>query len=52
MEFFKPGIKVNFLNASKPLLMMSAALVLGSWVSEATKGLNYGIDLPVVVKPW
>jgi len=44
MEFFKPGIRINFLNAAKPLLMLSAALVLGSWALVGVKGLNYGID--------
>lgn len=44
MEIFKPGIRVDFLKLSRPLLMLSATLVLGSWVSVATLGLNFGID--------
>ena len=44
MEFFKPGIRINFLGASKPFLMASAILVTASWGLVATKGLNFGID--------
>lgn len=44
MEFFKPGKHYNFLGISKPLLMISALLVAGSWALVATKGLNFGID--------
>jgi preprotein translocase subunit SecF len=44
MEFFKPGVRYNFLDISKPLLMASAIVVLASWGLVATKGLNFGID--------
>ena len=44
MEIFKPGIRVDFLKLSRPLITLSALLVIGSWVSVATIGLNFGID--------
>lgn len=44
MEIFKPGIRINFLKLSRPLIALSALLVIGSWVSVATIGLNLGID--------
>ncbi len=44
MEIFKPGIKIDFLKISRPLLTLSALLVVGSWISVATIGLNFGID--------
>ncbi|MGC6418905.1 MAG: protein translocase subunit SecF [Bradymonadia bacterium] len=44
MEFFKPGTRYNFLKLSKPLLSVSALLVIASWTLVATKGLNFGID--------
>lgn len=44
MQIFKPGIRVNFLKFSRPLIITSALLVLGSWISVATLGLNFGID--------
>lgn len=44
MEFFKPGVRYNFLGAAKPLVTMSLVLVLASWALVFTKGLNFGID--------
>ena len=44
MEFFKPGVRYNFLGIAKPLLMVSLVVVLTSWTLVATKGLNFGID--------
>lgn len=44
MEFFKPGIRYNFLGVARPLVMASAVLVAASWALVATKGLNFGID--------
>ncbi len=44
MEFFKPGIRVNFLRLAKPLVTTSVIVVLASWGLVATKGLNFGID--------
>ena len=44
MEFFKPGIRINFLRIAKPLVSASIVVVLASWALVATKGLNFGID--------
>lgn len=44
MEFFKPGVRYNFLGAARPLVTMSLVLVAASWALIATKGLNFGID--------
>ena len=44
MEFFKPGIRINFLRLAKPLVSASIVVVLASWALVATKGLNFGID--------
>jgi preprotein translocase subunit SecF len=44
MQFFKPGLRVDFLRLAKPLTTMSLVLVLTSWGLVATKGLNFGID--------
>ena len=44
MEFFKPGIRIDFLRISKPLITMSIVVVLSCWALVATKGLNFGID--------
>lgn len=44
MEFFKPGVRYNFLGAAKPMVTMSVLLVAASWALVATKGLNFGID--------
>ena len=34
------------LSLSKPFMMVSLLLVVGSWVAVATLGMNLGIDLP------
>ena len=44
MEFFKPGIRIDFLRIAKPLVSTSIVVVLASWALVATKGLNFGID--------
>ncbi len=44
MEFFKPGLRVDFLKLTKYLIPVSLVLVVGSWGLVATKGLNLGID--------
>ena len=44
MEIFKPGIRIDFLSLSKPFMMVSLLLVVGSWVAVATLGMNLGID--------
>ena len=44
MQFFKPGLRVDFMRLAKPLTSVSIVLVLASWVLVATKGLNFGID--------
>ena len=44
MEFFKPGVRYNFLGAAKPLVITSIIVVLASWALIFTKGLNFGID--------
>ncbi len=44
MEFFKPGIRIDFMSMAKPFLIASATLVIASWALVATKGLNFGID--------
>ncbi len=44
MEFFKPGVRYDFLGIRKPLIATSLVLVAASWALVATKGLNFGID--------
>ena len=44
MQFFKPGLRVDFLGISRPLVLTSLALVIASWGMVAFKGLNFGID--------
>jgi preprotein translocase subunit SecF len=44
VEFFKPGVRYDFLGIRKPLIATSLVLVAASWALVATKGLNFGID--------
>jgi preprotein translocase subunit SecF len=44
MEFFKYTKTFNFMGKSKLAMIISIALVLGSYIILATKGLNYGVD--------
>ncbi len=44
MQFFKHGLRIDFLRVAKPLVMTSLALVITSWALVAFKGLNFGID--------
>lgn len=44
MEFFKYTRTFNFMGKSKPAMILSLVLVLGSFFILATKGLNYGVD--------
>jgi preprotein translocase subunit SecF len=44
MEFFKPGVTIDFLKYRRAAAMLSTVLVLGSLVSLFVPGLNLGID--------
>lgn len=44
MEFFKPGVRYDFMRLSKPLTRASIVLVVASWLLVAFNGLNFGID--------
>ncbi len=44
MQFFKHGLRVDFMGMARPLVMTSLALVIASWALVAFKGLNFGID--------
>lgn len=44
MEFFKPGVRYDFLGIRKPLIITSIVVVIAAWGLVATKGLNFGID--------
>lgn len=44
MEFFKPGLRIDFLKAARPFIIASIIAVVASWGLVATKGLNFGID--------
>ncbi len=44
MEFFKANARFAFMGTRKMWYALSAFLILGSLVSLATRGLNYGID--------
>lgn len=44
MEFFKPDSRFAFMGTRKLWYALSALLILGSLVSLAVRGLNYGID--------
>ena len=44
MEIFKTAKIYNFMGKKVPLLAVSTILVILSFVSLATKGLNFGID--------
>lgn len=44
MEFFKYTKTFNFMGKSKFAMVISILLLLGSYITLATKGLNYGVD--------
>ncbi len=44
MQFFKPGLRIDFMTSASKLVIVSAVLVLASWGLVFTKGLNFGID--------
>jgi preprotein translocase subunit SecF len=44
MELFKYTKTYNFMGKSKFAMILSVALVLGSYILLMTKGLNYGVD--------
>jgi preprotein translocase subunit SecF len=44
MEFIRPGINLDFVGKMKPFALISAALVILSFVVIVVRGFNYGID--------
>jgi preprotein translocase subunit SecF len=44
MKIFKDTLKINFVGAMNPLVIISGILVISSIVLILSKGLNYGID--------
>src|SRR5512141_1702547 len=43
-EFFKPGIYIDFMHKFRLFGSLSGALIVGSIVSMAVRGFNFGLD--------
>ena len=44
MEFFNPNANVNFMGIRRVTVAISILLIIGSIISLATRGLNFGLD--------